>query len=464
MPGPDSQSPPNGERTCLDAEIAIIGGGFSGAALAINLARHQGPSAVLLHARENAGYGLAYSTTDSVHLLNVRAATMSALADDPEHFARWLDAAGLGSRESFVPRQLYGRYVAALLAETSAAGPQRLITKQAEVVGLNRKADKFEICLSSGQIARAGKVVLAMGNLPPAGISGLEGISENDDLYIADPWKTDLTDGLPSDGHVLLLGTGLTAVDVALLLTEAGFKGRITALSRRGLLPRSHVPGGAPPLLAEPPQPKVREIARHLREQSKRIGWRHAVDQLRPHTQQLWQRMDQSERRRFLRHARPWWEVHRHRTAPAVADQIAALQAGGKLCLERGRIVSSEASADGVTVKVRGADATVRTLEIDRVVNCTGPSANLQTAQDPLLISLREQGLARVDALGLGLETDHVSRVINADGQPTPDLFAVGPLTRGSFWEITAVPDIRRQVWFLARQLARAHWVGGEGL
>jgi len=272
-----------------DAAVAIVGGGFSGSALAINLARHEGMSTLLLHRRPQAGFGLAYSTTDAAHLLNVRAANMSALPDEPDHFTDWIDARGLGTGRCFAPRQVYGDYLSALLEQSREAAPDRLCLRQGDVQAIRRVDDGFLLCLEQGQQIRAGRVVLAMGNLPartPPGLAGIEG----DPRYIPDPWSADPAAGLSVGDPVLLLGTGLTAIDVALRLAEAGYGGPITALSRRGLLPRQHDASPPPPPLATPPAPTVRAIARHLRAEAGMIGWRQAVDRLRPHTQVRWPR------------------------------------------------------------------------------------------------------------------------------------------------------------------------------
>jgi uncharacterized NAD(P)/FAD-binding protein YdhS len=203
----------------------------------------------------------------------------------------------------------------------------------------------------------------------------------------------------------------------------------------------------------------------HVRRRARDVGWRAAVDELRPHTQNLWRRHDLAAQRRFLRHLRPWWDVHRHRLAPVVAARIAALQAAGRFRVAAGRIAAVDAAADGARVwwRPRGA-ATLQALDVGRIVNCTGPAADLAGVVDPLLRGLLAAGRIRADALNLGLDVDHLGRVRDGAGDARDDLFAIGPLTRGEAWEIIAVPDIRRQVWDLARYLTNSHWVGGEGL
>jgi uncharacterized NAD(P)/FAD-binding protein YdhS len=445
--------------------LAIVGGGFSGSLLAINLLRHGGPRAILVERASLAGRGLAYATEHDCHLLNVRAANMSAFAEAPDHFVRWLVDRGLGGPTDFVPRATYGRYIQDMLEAEQAAHPGRLEIIGDEVMTLKR-GQEFRLTLASGRAIEADGVVLALGNLPPHPPPGLDPAQLPADVYVEDPWRTDIVGGLRTDDKVLLLGTGLTAIDVAVLLQEQGFSGGTFAVSRRGLLPRAHADGiGSPPPLAVPPEPRILAILRQLRSDSSRMNWRHAVDRLRPHSQLLWARLPPPERARFLRHARPWWDVHRHRLAPQVATKVETLIRDGRLETLGARLVSAEAEEAGrVDVRLRGRDGRLHRLSASRIVNCTGPTGDLRRSREPLLRQLLADGLARPDPLALGLDLDHLGRVRDARGRADPDLWAVGPMARAAFWEITAVPDIRSQVAALARRLAGAHWVGGEGL
>jgi uncharacterized NAD(P)/FAD-binding protein YdhS len=174
------------------------------------------------------------------------------------------------------------------------------------------------------------------------------------------------------------------------------------------------------------------------------------VDSLRPVSHALWAGFSDAEKKRFLRHLRPWWDVHRHRIAPPVAERIEALRAAGKLEVVPGRIRSA---ADGsVTIYRRGGG--IVQYRVAGVVNCTGPEGRIGRVEDPLIRQLLGSGQARPDALGIGLEVDAESRVIGADGSPGAPLYALGPLTRGTFWEIVAVPDIRGQARRVAEALA----------
>jgi len=444
--------------------VAIIGGGFSGSLLAINLLRHEGPHATLIERRaRQVARGVAYGTARREHLLNVRATNMSALPDDPDHFIRWLDAQGVQGQRGFVGRSVYGTYLADLLAQAMSAAPDRLRMVHAEAVGVREEGAGIRIALRDGSSIVADAGVLAQGNLPPHELPQFAGLGEP--IFIADPWSTDVARDLNEDDTVVLIGTGLTAVDVALTFDASGFAGRIVALSRRGLSPRAHAAGGPPPHSLDKPQYSGSALVAHVRRRAETLGWRLAVDELRPHTQNIWRSASEDQQRRFLRHLRPYWDVHRHRLAPDIAERVAAMQAEGRLTFAAGKIerVLSVERACCVDWRPRGASVANR-LTVSRIINCTGPQGDLLRTEEPLLKNMVDQGLIRPDRLNLGIDVDQAGRVIGRDGGVNDGLYAVGPMTRGAFWEIVAVPDLRHQSWDLARWLSAAHWVGGEGL
>ena len=448
--------------------VAIVGAGFSGALLAINLLRHGGPHATLVERRPVFGRGTAYTAPHPSHLLNVRAGNMSALSDRPAHFAEWCTARGLGGGDSFVQRQRYGDYLGELLDRSAARAGERLTLVQDEAIAAEVRHDGVTVVLANGDRLEVDALVVAAGNLPPHAPPGLRPDALPGDVYAPDPWNPAVVAGLGTDDTVLLIGTGLTMVDVALSLDAAGFAGRIVALSRRGLLPRPHVSPSRPGEHAEmneKPTTVASTLLAGVRSRARSIGWRAAVDELRPFTQGLWLSASEDERGRFLRHLRPWWDVHRHRLAPAVAAKIDAMIARGQLTIVGGKpsAYTPDGSGVDVTYRPRGAAADT-TVRVRRIVNCTGPQGDLARSSEPVLLSLITAGHARADAARLGLDVNAQSQLIGADGVAHPRLFALGPMTRGAFWEIVAVPDIRVQVWTVARRLAQAHWIEGEGL
>ena len=444
--------------------VAIIGGGFSGALQAINLLKHQGPRATLIERRDVAARGVAYSAAHPDHLLNVRANNMSALPQDPRHFERWLEARHPVLAGGFAPRLVYGDYLAELLDNARRAAPERLALVQAEAVDLTRDGEGWRIALGDGRTIAADAVILAPGNLPPHIPDGINPEALHPGCFAAEPWSGDIAEGLTDADQVLVIGTGLTMIDIALLLDARGFAGKIIALSRRGLSPRAHAPV-TPSSLDERPLPEAVALLRHARARSKEVGWRAAVDELRPYTEGLWAAADLDQRRRFLRHLRAWWDVHRHRIAPQVVARIEAMQAEGRLDIIAGKLADIVPEGEGARVRYRprGQDNLV-TLSVRRIVNASGPQGDLLRTGEPLLRRLLKRGLIRPDPLRIGIDVTQQSEVIGADGEPLSNLLALGPMTRGTFWEIVAVPDIRRQTWAVARKLSNAHWVGGEGL
>lgn len=439
--------------------IAIIGGGFSGTLLAINLMRHDGPRVTLIE-RGRAARGLAYATHNASHLLNVRASNMSAFPDMPDHFAHWFAEHG-GSADGFASRQLYGQYLAGLLDEASQRH-DGLELLQGNALASEVGESGVQINLDTGRLVKADLAVLAVGNLPPHPPAGLDPELLGN-RYRSDPWSSDITIGLKSDDRVLLIGTGLTAVDAALTLWDSDFGGTIVALSRRGLLPRPHGPGSHPASDEAPAEISFAKLLNRVRRRTDEIGWRQSIDELRPITQRIWQRADGVQRARFLRHLRPWWDVHRHRLAPQVAARLEEMQAAGKLQIFPGTTVGFIPENDAVraVLRPRGSAAALQD-NFARVINCTGPGGDLLRADEPLLRGLADTGTIRADAARLGIDVDSQCRTLSGEGHANPRLLAVGPLTRGTFWEITAVPDIRRQVWDIARRLSNAHWVSGN--
>ncbi|WP_010218152.1 FAD/NAD(P)-binding protein [Sphingomonas sp. PAMC 26621] len=445
--------------------VAIIGGGFSGSLAAINLVRHDGPRATLIDRAADAGTGLAYGAAHPAHLLNVRAGNMSAFPDDPAHFTRWLETQGTtAGPQTFVPRLVYGAYLRAVLDQVIADHPDRLRIVRGEVTDLI-KTDAVRVVMADGASVTADAAILALGNLPPHAPGGLDLDALPAARYAGDCWAADATAGLGDEDTVLVLGTGQTMVDVALLLEAKGFAGRIVALSRRGLLPHAHAAPGAPfTPIRDRPASVLSALVRTLRARSEAVGWRGAIDELRPFTQDMWRAASVAERARFIRHARPWWDIHRHRLAPDVAERMAALRANGRLALVAGKVDGVARCADGVEVawRPRGADDVAR-LTVQRIINCTGPQGDLRRTSATVLQRLTARGAIRPDPAALGIDVDDQMRVLSADGTPSDRLFALGPMTRGAFWEIVAVPDIRTQAWTLARRLSNAHWVA-EGL
>lgn len=445
--------------------IAVIGSGFSGSLLAIHLLRRAGrwDRVYLIERNAQFGRGLAYATGNPGHLLNVRASNMSAFADDADHFLAWLrrlppeqreGISGADDRLTFAPRRLYGSYIQSILAEgiRGEDSGRKLYLVADEAEELRPSGDGVSVQVGCGRIYEVDAAVLAIGNSPP---------DRSRPGYYGDPWEPAITEALDPRAQVLLIGTGLTMVDVVISLLDAGHKGRITAMSRRGLLPATHAATASyPRFLPAGTAPRtVTALLRRVRDEIGRAedagqDWRAVIDALRPDTQDLWRRLPIAEKQRFLRHLRPWWEVRRHRMAPEVAARIEAARRAGQLVVRRGRLHGFQADAGRVLAQVAFAGSDQPSgLQVGRIINCSGPQSNYAEIADPLVQDLLRGGLARPDLLELGLAVTAEGALIGRDDAVSDRLFALGPVTRGAFWETTAVPDIRRQAEALAERL-----------
>jgi uncharacterized NAD(P)/FAD-binding protein YdhS len=421
-------------------DVAIIGAGASGTLTAVQFARlAQGDArGALIDAGARAARGLAYGTPYGAHLLNVPAARMSALPDDPEHFLRWLRAQDPNAdATTFAPRTAYGDYLASLLADAETL--RRVTRVGGTAIGLTRGASSWTVHLHDGRTIAARAVVLALGNLPPSDPLQLDDPPAE---YVRDPWAPGAAIGLSHDAAVLLIGSGLTAIDVAIALRQEGHRGPVSMLSRHGRLPQAHAPVTPRPLASLPAAlTSPRGALRWVRE---RIAageeWRAVVDSLRPHTVAIWRGWSLAQRATFLRHLKNLWDVHRHRAAPEVL---------GALDVEvlRGRVYSMRA---GLIV-----ETSVGTLRVARVINCTGPACDYARLDLPLVVQMRRAGWLTPDPLHLGIDTADDGRLLDADGQPVDDLYTLGPLRRPALWESTAIPEIRQQAMELAKLLTR---------
>ena len=435
--------------------VAIVGGGFSGLLTAVHLLEIPGgPCVRLIERRDVFGRGAAYAATRHGHLLNVRAANMSAHPDRPDHFLDWLAAeGGVEAPAAFVSRARYGDYLQHLLRRAAAQGePGRLILDRDEAVEVAPEGEGWSVALAIGRRVRVSAVVLAVGNLPPPVPRGLDEEAAAHPAYLADPWSPGL-DALPDGGVAMLLGTGLTMVDVALRLERERPGLRLHAISRRGLLPRRHLVEGPSAAPWRPSDGRVHAVLRQARRRAQDGDWRRVVDGLRPVVQELWAAWSEAEQRRFLRHLRPWWDVHRHRIAPPVASRLDHLTSSGRLRVARGRLTGAAPDGDGLRVAWSTPAGQARTARACALINCTGPNGDLTRAGDPLLTGLAAQGLIRADPHRLGLDSDPQGRLLGRNGGVGRSLFGVGPVTRGALWEITSVPDIRVQARDCARQV-----------
>jgi uncharacterized NAD(P)/FAD-binding protein YdhS len=457
--------------------IAIVGAGFCGTLMAVWLMKSplQSTARILLIERgDTFGRGIAYRKGPEHWLLNVPAERMSPFADRPTDFLDWARRRDPSIEAGdFLPRSLYGDYLEALLDNAAkAAGPAgpQLVRIRAAVQGIMPAGSHARLWLSDGGSVVADRVVLALGNPQPAEpLAHLHALPG----YVGEPWETEWLDGLGEQPRVALLGTGLTTLDVALSVAKARPKARILAFSRHGLLPREQRSGRQPstdPLQGEvlfsseaalgrgPLSRRLRRLREFIARWSGVGGdWRAVIQRTREAFPALWRDLSPRDRRRFLRHLRPWWDVHRHRVPPRTLERFQSLRANGQVSIGAARLVEawSENGRAALRWLPRGGGESI-VDHADAIVNCTGPDLSVRRSRCPLVQSLVEQRLARPDELGLGWQTAEDGRLVDAGGCASSLLYYVGPLLRGRSWEATAVPELRVHVERTAAALLKS--------
>jgi uncharacterized NAD(P)/FAD-binding protein YdhS len=448
--------------------VVIIGGGASGTLTAVHLlaaatARRTPLRVTMIDRYGRHGQGQAYATTHPAHLLNAPARQMSAVAGDPDHFSRWASTKVAGGTDgaAFLPREAYGRYLRSTLADAQRQAEPlarlQLVTSEVQAIQRTTAGRPLRITLSDGWID-ADVVVLATGNLP--GTLPFPAPSASSRV-IADPWAPGALDRAADGSPVIIVGTGLTMLDLAVAVTSRTRRTTVHAISRHGLLPRPHEDPPAAcgrlwlPAISGAGGPiRLAELIWQVRSvlASSPDSWQSVISALRPHLPDLWQRLSDQDRRLFLRHVARYWEVHRHRMPAATARRITELRCTGQLRLHQGRITGVSERDGQVHAQVAQSDGPAE-LSAGWLINGTGPAADITTAPGPLLGDLFARGLARPDPLRLGLDATPAGAVLDAAGTPSSTLFTLGPPLRGVLYETTAIPEIREQAAGLARHL-----------
>jgi uncharacterized NAD(P)/FAD-binding protein YdhS len=452
---------PNREANTI--KVVICGGGASAVLLLCALQERTARpiSVTVLEPRARLGAGVAYSTRCPAHLLNTRAFNMAA-AGNAEDFLFWLrserDRRGFNwGAEDFAPRQYYGEYLESRLREVHSARHVKLSWLRTTAQDIVAHGQSWDVLTAQGTQILADVVVFATGNEPPAPL-GADLPAAAQRLVVNNPWDSDALAALPRDAAVLIAGTGLTAVDAVVELLHRRHTGPLYAFSRRALVPRAHGPilelpeslRSSLPSALRPLLKRVRELAG---DEPRGDRWRGVMNELRGLAPQVWGSWEPGERRCFLRHVRPYWDVHRHRLAPDVHGKLARAIARGQLTVKRGRLERLDADARGtLRASLRRGEAS-SVLEGAVLINCTGPGTDIHRTRNPLLRSLVSDGLVRADDLALGLSTDERFRLYSREGTLQRSLYALGPLTRGREWELTAVPEIREQARLVARDI-----------
>lgn len=438
-------------------EVVVVGGGLSGVALAYHLLKN-GPRELRVSLIERGpfvGRGIAYGVESSLFLLNVPASRMSLDPSVPDDFVKYAGAEA--DPHAFLPRSLYGAYVNDRLAKLVCERPGRLRIYRDEAVAVKRSGAGGSVELRSGRVLEGRSVVLATGLSPR--------LPEKSSLdpRVVDAWDECGLGSLPRYGRVLLLGSGLSALDVTAWLEHFAFRGTVRIVSPRGLLPLphkepyAHAKGLSADELATMPKGLSERITWMRREVARREaageGFQAAFDGIRPHIETLYRTLSERDRSAFLRHVRPYWEVFRHRAPTASLDRVARWQAEGRLTRTAGRVVAEDRSGERIRVTIRERNGQLAHDEFDAIVRCIGPALKLADAATPLTASLLEEGLASVDGSGLGLATDGTGRLVEPSGESSSVVFALGAVRRASSWETTSVPDISKQAMAAAAEI-----------
>lgn len=439
--------------------VAIIGGGAAGTLAAIILSKLPDIGRLTLLDRDGRfGRGLAYSAPEKWHRINVPAFKMGGVdAEDSEAFVDWLAERGVVTgpdySDSFVSRWTYGDFLCDRLAGVDASG--RLDKRTDTALAISRADGGYHIALASGDAIDADLVLLCIGNQPPSPFPGVQPSPRS----IDNVWANGALDAIAPADRVLVIGTGATAVDVVIDLVHRGITEQITMVSRRGLLPRVDVVTPADPDPVQHwPVHTVRGLLHSLREdihrkQAAGLPWQTSIDTFRLQTAAFWKEFSPAERARFARHLRAYWLSHRHRLAPDVAASLDQWQREGRLQVIAGNLVAASTTPAGHDVTLRRRGGREEHLATNWILNCSGPEERYDRIHDPLVRALLASGQTRRGALGLGLDVDLHCRLRDAAGAVQTGLYAVGPATRGAFWEVTAASSIRQQLLGIADHL-----------
>ncbi|QXQ16819.1 FAD/NAD(P)-binding protein [Pseudomonas tolaasii] len=457
-----------------NADVLIIGGGLSGTMLAVQLLRLPGQRKILvIEPRAELGRGEAYSAVELGHTLNGNAARMSVDPDNADDLTQWLtDYIGAGGwpesdqqhvpiSELFPPRGIFGLYAQQRLAEAKALSASTVEHVRAEVIDLHVGETFTVVTLDNGQQLRGAHAVLATGMFPAARTPQTESSGLN--AAAVDPWDVKAMARIDPQAPVLIIGSGLTMVDAVVSLEQAGHRGPIEIFSRHGLLP--HVRRQPPAwvdFLAEDhrlrsPRQLLREVRRQCRlAQAQGIDWQAPLDTVRAHIGRLWSQASEREKRQFVRHVRPWWESHHHRSPPLSAQLVARLHGEGRLRIQAASFKGLIPSPQGVTIRLRyRGEQAVSEVSGAALINSSGIEYDWRRVARPLPQQLLKHGLIRPGPLALGIEADKSGAVLDAQGQVSRRLFAMGPPLRGMWWESTAVTDVALQAKSLAATLTQ---------
>ncbi|MGK3112008.1 FAD/NAD(P)-binding protein [Candidatus Pantoea formicae] len=448
------------------AQVIIVGGGFSGTALAIHLARTSAAALLItvVEPRERLGCGVAYSTQEPAHRINVPASRMQLSGEEQGAFDHWyrqqpecsLDSAAHCADGSVYPqRGMFGRYLAEQFALAAKCYPH-VTLRHLQTTAVTWEGQ--QLLLSNGEMLQGDILALAISHPPPSLPRALQPFAQHPAL-IANPWQRGVLDAIAPDASIAIMGTGLSMADVVASLATRHHRGPLTAFSRRGQLSRANLTGEWPEWTLAPQNvPEARLWLHHIRAEVARaaeqqLPWQRVLDEVRVQGQAIWQSLPLREQQKFVRHLRSWWDVHRYRIAPQVAAVISERQQQGSLHVLAARLQSITARGDQLEVTLHTRQGKTLTQRLDHLIVTTGPGHDALTQSQPLLQSLSEQGLIRADQLGFGLDVDAHSHALTQQGLPNSRLLVVGPAARARFGELMGLPQVADHAAAVAQQI-----------
>jgi uncharacterized NAD(P)/FAD-binding protein YdhS len=463
------------QNSCKTLNIVIIGGGFSGATVALNLLRRLPPhtaSITVIEPRPILGGGVAYSSTDPAHRLNVPASRMLVLAEEPGAFEAWFKTSGaldddpaalLEDGRIYPRRGIFGRYVNALVRAAAASSATPFDHHQSRAETIAKLADgSFEITTHDATTIAADIVVLAVSHPPPAVPGPFRAVS-GEKKFIANPWPDNAITGVGQQDRVLIIGTALSTADVIASLHAQGHQGQTLAVSRRGLVSRLRKMAQTEPFgdFSSNPSRTALELVKQVRKtvakaEASGSSWGAVMDGIRLQGLTVWSALPAAEKSRFLRHVRPFWDVHRYQVAPQLAAITDAQCEAGALTIRAARIRSASFNDGRFTVKLQYRQAAPVDEAFDAIINCTGPDHTRIIETNPVLAALNKANLIRADEFGLGLQTDLTARTLDATGTAQSNLFVAGPLARASFGELMGLPQVSLHAALVASEVEKA--------
>jgi len=444
-------------------DVLIIGGGFSGVITAINLLKKSQTASTfgLINDKFPLSRGIAYSTNEPYHLLNVPAGKMSAFPDEPNNFVDWLAThPDFSSTEElhtlFIPRIVYGEYIQHLLNSQIQSSPSTLHQIKDEAIALKVESNGYKVSLKNPQQkVQSPKIVLALGNALPFNVLQKYNITNQTKRYITNPWDFERIKQIPSDKDIVIIGSGLTTVDLLLTLKQNMHEGKIHVFSRHGFFPKAHKPFEpiSIPHNIDSFSTALKSL-RYLKLQLKsHTNWRAVIDSLRPITQTIWQNWPNKEKKRFIKHLRVYWDIHRHRIAPEIMQSLKTIITANQVTISAGSITYAERKSNLFEIHFATKHAEqLKRLQSDYIINATGPNY-ISYMNHPLIESLFNQNLTCWDNFKLGINVNFDNLLVNDHDKVSQNLYALGPLTKSKFWEVIAVPDIRDQANNIAQKV-----------